>query len=190
MFKNCDDKKKMRNIAYEKSLQDKTIAINSIVSHALPILASKMSLKLEIVNNLTKWLGLKNTYDTTKPIKKDDKLIGIFKQNVKKIYDIFKIKDRRKTKDGKFMNGNFNDMDFKTVIMITNQVFSKWGYSTIKKSTRKREMINGIRSDISDYIIEIDKDIYDNIIPYNYKEQTSTLERPNDGNDNLQNNIV
>jgi len=190
MFKNCDDKKKMRNIAYEKSLQDKTIAINSIVSHALPILVSKMSLKLEIVNNLTKWLGLKNTYDTTKPIKKDDKLIGIFKENVKKIYDIFKIKDRRKTKDGKFMNGNFNDMDFKTVIMITNQVFSKWGYSTIKKSTRKREMINGIRSDISDYIIEIDKDIYDNIIPYNYKEQTSTLERPNDGNDNLQNNIV
>jgi hypothetical protein len=190
LFKNCENKKKMRNIAYEKSLQDKTIAINSIVSHALPILANKMSLKLEMVNKITQWLGLKNTYDTTTPIKKDDKLIGIFKENVKKIYDIFKIKDRRKTKDGKFMNGNFNDMDFKTVIMITNQVFSKWGYSAIKKGKQKRKTVDGKQIDISNYIIEIDTDIYDNIIPHNYKEQTSTLERPIDGNDNLQNNFV
>jgi len=189
MFKQCDNKKKMRNIAYEKSLQDKTIVINSIVSHALPILAGKMSLKLEIVNNLTNWLGLKNTYDNTTPIKKNDKLINIFKENVKKIYDIFKIKDRRKNKDGTFMNGNFNDMDFKTVIMITNQVFSKWGYSTIKKGKQKRKTVDGKQIDISDYIVELDKDIYNNIIPYNYKEETSILERPIDGNDNLQNNL-
>lgn len=183
MFKKCDDKKKIRNIAYEKSLQDKTITINSIVSHALPILASKMSLKLEMVNKITQWLGLKNTYDTKTPIKNNDKLIDIFKDNVKQIYDIFKLRDRRKNKDGSFMNCNFTNMDFKTVIMITNQVFSKWGYSTVKKAKQQLKTINGKRINIiNDYIIEIENDIYDNIIPHNYKENNSTIDRPKDIN--------
>jgi len=198
LFTGCVDfKKKLRNISYEKALQDKTIAINSIVSHSLPILASKMSLKLEIVNNITQWLGLKNSYDTTTPIKQNDKVIDLFKNNVKKIYDIFKLRDQRKSKDGKFMNGNFDNMDFYNVITITNQVFSKWGYGTIKKGKQVLRTINGKRVDISDYMISmtgIYKDIYDSVydsvIPYNYDEKTSTIERPKNENDKLENDIL
>jgi queuine/archaeosine tRNA-ribosyltransferase len=83
------------------------------------------------------------------------------------------------------MNGAFDNMDFKTVIMITNQVFNKWGYSTLKKAKKQLKTIDGKRINITtDYIIEIDKDIYDNIIPHNYNENNSTIERPK-GNDIL-----
>lgn len=198
LFIECGEfKKKLRNISYEKSLQDKTIAINIIVSHSLPILASKMSLKLEIVNNITQWLGLKNSYDTTSPIKQDDKIIELFKNNVKKIYDIFKLRDQRKTKDGKFMNGNFDNMDFYNVITITNQVFSKWGYSTIKRGKKILKTINGKRVNITDYKVDISnlyddvyESVYDSVIPYNYEEKTSTLERPKNENDVLKNKVL
>ena len=198
LFTGCIDfKKKLRNISFEKALQDKTIAINSIVSHALPILASKMSLKLEIVNNITTWLGLKNSYDTTTPVKQDDKVIGLFKDNVKKIYDIFKLRDQRKSKDNKFMNGNFDNMDFYNVITITNQVFSKWGYTTIKKGKQVLRTINGKRVDVSDYMVNIStlyndvyESVYDAVIPHNYEERTSTLERPINENDNLKNDVL
>lgn len=152
-------KNKFRNISYEKGIRGNTIGLGDIINTTLPILAEKLSLRLEIIQNLTSWFNVENSHDikTTIEDKKIQLLIPIFKENIKAIYDAFDIRETRKEEGSEMTTTN--------IIKITNQVLNKWGFSKIKRSERVNKRIEGKRVSNSSFKIENEGGIYDKIKP-------------------------
>jgi hypothetical protein len=152
-------KNKFRNISYEKGIRGNTISLGDIINTTLPILAEKLSLRLEVIQNLTSWFNVENSHDikTTIEDKKIKLLIPIFKENIKTIYDAFDLReDRREDKN--------KELDTTNIIRITNQVLNKWGFSKIKRSERIQKRIEGKVVSSSTFKIE-EGEIYSKIKP-------------------------
>ena len=152
-------KNKFRNISYEKGIRKNTIGLGDIINTTLPILAEKLSLRLEVIQNLTSWFNVENSHDikTTIEDKKIQLLIPIFKENIKTIYHAFDIRQTRKEES--------SDMTTSNIIRITNQVLNKWGFSKIKRIERQRVREKGKRLSNSTFKIENEEGIYDKIKP-------------------------
>ena len=161
-------KSKFRNISYEKGLRDNTINLSDIVSTTLPILAEKLSLQLEVIQNLTSWYGVKNSHDIEPKIedKKLKLLIPIFEENMRAIHDAFDLRDRRDTE---------KNISTDNIIKITNKVLSKWGFSKVKRTKRIDKVVNGKRTQTSEFKIELEEEVYDKIKPKNYKKENKPL---------------
>lgn len=145
LYNDCG-KSKFRNISYEKGIRSNTLNLGDVISTTLPILAEKMSLKLEIIQDLTSWLGVTNTQDINTKINSEtiNKLVPLFKENLTKIYDAFEIK-RSKGKE---------ELNSTQIIRITNQVLDKWGFSSLERGERKQKRVDGKRVEVSEFKLQ------------------------------------
>lgn len=150
---------KFRNIKHEKQLVNETLNLSSIIDTTLPIIADSMGIKLKTIRKISSWYGLDHSQDITKiiPTKKLETLIPLFRENIKQIYTAFELRETRSKKE---------DWSIRKITTITNMVLSKWGYTKIKKKSRKKDgNSRGVQTDISDYIVEntVDMDVYEHI---------------------------
>jgi len=141
-------RKKFRNLKFEKSIVCETLNIAKIVGDTLPIIAKNLGIQLNVIKNISSWYNLKHSQDTDTIIPNSllKKLIPIFKENMKEIYTAFELRDTRSSN---------SDWSIRKITTITNMVLSKWGYTTIKRRSRKRKGKGGTE-DLSEYKLEHD----------------------------------
>jgi hypothetical protein len=127
-------KMKFRNLSYEKGFRDGTVRIKDIVSEIYPEIVERLSLRIELVDEMCSVLGLKHSQDFTQVSKeKIEGCVDWFKNNSKRIHSVFEIRDRNKS--GKFTTRTTTDL--------INKVFSKWGYSKVKAGKKKKKRVDG-----------------------------------------------
>jgi hypothetical protein len=153
---------KFRNLQHEKGLVTKTLNMASVVDSTLPIIAKKIGIQLDVIKDLNSWFNLEHSQDTNTIIthEKLETLIPLFKDNVSKIYSAFELRETRSKN---------NEWTVRKITTITNSVLDKWGYTRIKKGSRKREGYNG-KKDVSNYSLvdnigTLNNHIYDFIRP-------------------------
>jgi len=141
-------RKKFRNLRFEKSIISETLDIGKVVDSTLPIIADKLGIQLSVIKNISSWYNLKHSQDTDTVIPNSllKKLIPIFKENMKEIYTAFELRDTRSSN---------SEWSIRKITTITNMVLSKWGYTTIKRRSRRRKGHNGAE-DLSEYQLEHD----------------------------------
>jgi len=172
-------KRKFRNIGWEKGHIEGTVRICDIVSEVYPEICSKLSLRIEIVSEICDRLNMKNTHDYETNISKTqlEDSVEWFSQNSKRIHTAFDIRNR-----GKCMM----KMDIRKVTDLINKVFTKWGYSKIKKGTRKLVRVDGKRVDVTPYNIlnEVKGDtvnVYTHIKPRKIKSRHNKVSLVREG---------
>lgn len=166
------NKKKFRNISYEKGITIKSITLGDILKTTLPIFAEKMSLQLEVIQDLNTWYGVQHTHDIDRTIEKKnlELLVPIFKENMERIYEAFDLKDRR--------DDDSKELTTTNVVRITNKVLSKWGFSTLKRNKREKKRINGIQDYSStSFKIEVNEDVYDMVRPKGMPKEDTPIKK-------------
>ncbi len=100
------------------------------------------ALRLEWIERLKGWLGLKHTQDYGVMVTK--KMLMVATEELeKKEKDIRLVFELRKSQKKK----GFNTLRF------VNQIFEKWGFSKLKRGERKRKRVDGKQIDVSPYVI-------------------------------------
>ena len=157
-------KGKFRNLTYEKGYKDGSVRICDIVSDVYPEISSKLALRVEIIDDMCKVLGLKHSQDFTQVSKeKIESCVEWFKKNSKRIHSAFEIRDRNKT-------GNFS---VRSTTDLINKVFTKWGYNKVKRGKRNMKGTKEKRIDKTPYNFEnqIDYiDVYVHLKPKKIKQ--------------------
>lgn len=169
LYNDCG-RNKFRNISYEKGIRSQSLNMGDIISITLPILAEKLSIRLEVIQNMTSWYGVDNSHDI-KTISNDKLklLVPIFKENIKEIYNAFDLRETRK-KDKE-------DFNVSNVVDITKMVLNKWGFSDIKKEKRTQKKIKGKLFDNSSYSISTETPVYEKIKPKRRSKTKSPSEK-------------
>ena len=112
-------------------------------------------LMLDVIVKLCERLNISNTQDK-QIIKRSDIDVMMedteFIEHMKVVFHLSR--DQRKDK---------NKFDIKTLIGIINQIFSKWGFSKIVARERERKVIEGERIYITNYEIQCEYDIWNNL---------------------------
>lgn len=127
-------KGKFKNLSYEKGYKDGSVRICDIVSDVYPEISSRLALRVELVDQMCGVLGLRYSQDWTQVSKdKVDGCVDWFKNNSKRIHNVFEIRDRNNS--GKFTTRTTTDL--------INKVFSKWGYSKVKAGKKSKKRLMG-----------------------------------------------
>ena len=150
---------KFRNMTFEKGITNGTITWDDIIDKSgYSHLSDGWCLRLEIIQGITKWIGLNNSqeYGTQVSRKQINNTIKLFEKNRKKINIAFDIRDRTK-----------GELDTKSCVQLINKVLDKWGFSKLKKGKKTRKLVEGKLVDISDFQIQGKEqiDIYKYIKP-------------------------
>jgi hypothetical protein len=127
-------------------------------------------LRLEIIKNICKLLGLKNTGEL-RTISRSvlESRVQELKMMKEKIKHIFDLRDRSKSEV----------FGLKEATSLINEVLSRWGYTSLKVSSkRQRETVNGKRVSISPYetVSNNDINVFDYIKPYTFRKSTDDEE--------------
>lgn len=138
-------KGKFRNLSYEKGYKDGSVRICDIVSDVYPEISSRLALRVELIDEMCTTLGLRHSQDFTEVSKeKIEGCVEWFKNNSKRIHSVFEIRNNKKT--DKFTARNTTEL--------INKVFSKWGYSKVKKGKQIKKGIRGKQVDVTPYNVE------------------------------------
>ena len=159
-------KGKFRNISIEKGIINGTCTIQDIIEKdSYTHLNSGMCLRLQLIREITSWVGMNNTseygYKLTK--EKLDSIISKFEENRKKIHIAFDMRD-----------GTKGELDRNSTLALINKILDRWSYSAVKSEGTRKRVGNKLIT-VGDYILEGKKndgiDIEKHIKPYNKKEK-------------------
>ena len=144
IYKNFG-KGKFRNISIEKGFQEGTCTIQDIIEkESYSHLNSGLSLRFEIIKEITQWIGMKDTSEYGFSLNKEklDNIIELFENNREKIHLAFDMRD-----------GTKGELNCKTTIALINKILDRWSFSALK-STQKKQKVKGKVIDNSEYIIQ------------------------------------
>ena len=147
----CDyGRNKFRNLRYEKGIINETLNLSQVINNTLPLIAEKMGIQLIKIKQISSWFNLDHSQDIDKIIPNNvlKKLIPLFKENIKDIYTAFNLRETRSKSNLK------DEWTIRKITTITNSVLDKWGYTKIKKRSRKQTGKDGERVDVSDYQLQ------------------------------------
>ena len=164
----CDyGKSKFKSIAFQKSPH--SIEQLTSISGRACFWTDNYLLRLETIKNVCLTLGLKNTGELRSVERRElERKVGEILEMKEKIKNIFDLRDRGEKDEEK--KGKENDL--KNAISLVNEVLSRVGYTVLKKNkTRKREKVNGVIVDTTDFSIQsiVDIDVFESIRPYKLK---------------------
>mgnify|MGYP006891259899 FL=1 len=155
------NKGKFRNMCVEKGLEEGSVRIEDLLHcHTYSALNDGYTLRVQMIEDIKKWLGIKNTQQYGEKITKD-KIQSVLDQFLQKKHEIHVVFDLNKDRSKKF--------DVQTCQKMINKVFRKWGFSQLKKDeliVRKR--VNGKRVDLTPYVLEVNEICKDDIDIYKY----------------------
>ena len=168
----------------EKGCEEKTVSLQDMMKDSnYSALNDGFNLRLEMIDNIKNWLGLKNTQQFGKKITREQlqSVLKTFEENKDKIHTVFHL---RKDRSSKF--------DIQTCQSLIKKVFEKWGYSSLSKDMLSvhKPMINGKRVDMTPYIVQnkCDVDVYNYIKAYKSRKITSSVKDSDDNDEHQTNN--
>ena len=171
------NKGKFRNMCVEKGIEQGTVRIQDLLHcGTYSALNDGYNLRVEMMEHIKSWLGMINSqqygYKLTR--EKLQSVLKQFEENKGKIHTVFELnKDRSK----KF--------DIQTCQTLINKVFTKWGFSQLKKDGRKKKRIDGKEIDVTPFVVRNETakemDVYQYIKPKVVK-QTDRKVRTHTGN--------
>lgn len=129
--------------ALKKGIVENTLTVKDLVESecTFSALNSGYSLKVELLEEIKKWLGIVNSQFGSKITReKVSSVLKIFQKNKEKIHTVFELNVDRSKK-----------FDVQTCIRLINKVFTKWGFSQVKKDGRKQKKVDGKLTDIASF---------------------------------------
>jgi hypothetical protein len=159
----CDyGRNKFRNLRFEKGIVNETLNMSQVIDNTLPLIAEKIGIQLVHIKKISSWFNLDHSQDVDKIIPNDilKKLIPLFKENIKDIYTAFNLRETRSKSNLK------DEWTIRKITTITNAVLDRWGYTKIKRRSRKLGGKREERIDISDYQLENteESNVFENLI--------------------------
>jgi hypothetical protein len=159
-------KGKFRNISIEKGIIQGTCTIQDIIEkESYSHLNSGICLRLDLIREITSWIGMTNTSEYGYRLTKDklDSIINNFEDNRQKIHIAFDMRDRTKDK-----------LDGKTTVILINKILERWSYSSLKADSKQKK-IAGKNTKITEFVItgknNDEIDIEKHIKPYGKQER-------------------
>jgi hypothetical protein len=159
-------KGKFRNISIEKGITQGTCTIQDIIEkESYSHLNSGICLRLDLIREITSWIGMTNTSEYGYRLTKDklDSIINNFEDNRQKIHIAFDMRDRTRDK-----------LDGKTTIVLINKILDRWSYSSLKSDTKQKK-IDGKNIRTTEFVIigknNDEIDIEKHIKPYGKQER-------------------
>jgi hypothetical protein len=64
MYIEFSGRNKFRNIKYEKGLINQTLNMKNVLDTTMPLIASKMGIQLDMIQNISKWYNLKHSQNS------------------------------------------------------------------------------------------------------------------------------
>jgi len=172
LYKNFG-KTKFKNISIEKGFIEGTCTIKDIIEkESYSHLNSGTTLRIEIIQKICEWVGMKHTSEYGFFISKEklNNIIKNFEENRQNIHVAFDMRDRTR-----------GPLDSTTTLALMNKVFDRWNYSKILRDKKKKK-VKGKVIDNSEYILSEHKNndinIHINIKPYIKNKNTNKKMHP------------
>jgi hypothetical protein len=137
-------KGKFRNISIEKGIIQGTCSIQDIIEkQSYSHFNSGICLRLDLIREITSWIGMTNTSEYGYRLTKDklDSIINNFEDNRQKIHIAFDMRDRTKAK-----------LDGKTTVALINKILDRWSYSSLKADKKQKKILGKVVV-TSDFVI-------------------------------------